>query len=66
MDREEEIRRIAYQLWMEAGQPLGRDLDFWLKAEAMWEERARRAATMAGTGAEKAGVTQRRGTRRLQ
>lgn len=26
--------RLAYQLWQESGSPPGRDLEFWLRAEA--------------------------------
>ena len=29
-----EVRVAAYQMWEEAGQPAGRDLQFWLNAEA--------------------------------
>jgi hypothetical protein len=29
----EETRRRAFELWLEAGQPEGRDLEFWLHAE---------------------------------
>lgn len=32
-DGQEEIRARARQLWEEAGQPAGRDMDFWLQAE---------------------------------
>ena len=32
-EREEEIRRRAYQLWEEAGRPDGRSDEFWLAAE---------------------------------
>lgn len=39
IEREEEIRLIAYQTWEEEGRPHGRDLDHWLKAEAIWQER---------------------------
>ncbi|MGH7971832.1 MAG: DUF2934 domain-containing protein [Limisphaerales bacterium] len=28
-----EIGLLAYQLWEKAGQPSGKDLDFWLEAE---------------------------------
>jgi hypothetical protein len=35
------IDRLAYQLWENAGRPAGRDLEFWLAAEAQ----ARAAAT---------------------
>ena len=32
-DRQEEIRRLAYRLWEEAGRPEGRSDEFWLAAE---------------------------------
>lgn len=31
---EENVSRLAYQLWEQAGRPVGRDLEFWLAAEA--------------------------------
>ena len=31
--REEQIRRLAYRLWEEAGRPEGRSDEFWLAAE---------------------------------
>ena len=31
---ESNVSRIAYQLWESAGRPAGRDLEFWLAAEA--------------------------------
>ena len=31
---EASVSRLAYQLWEDAGRPAGRDLDFWLAAEA--------------------------------
>ncbi len=39
MDREQEIQRIAYQLWEEEGRPIGRDFERWLRAEEIWGER---------------------------
>ena len=33
MNRDAEIRELAYRLWDEAGRPDGRDQDFWLQAE---------------------------------
>jgi hypothetical protein len=30
---EEATRRRAYQLWQEARRPMGRDVEFWLRAE---------------------------------
>lgn len=35
MEREEEIRQVAYQLWEEEGCPQGRALEFYFKAEAI-------------------------------
>ncbi|HWV98625.1 MAG TPA: DUF2934 domain-containing protein [Candidatus Acidoferrum sp.] len=32
--KESEIRLAAYQMWEKAGRPPGRDLQFWLDAEA--------------------------------
>lgn len=31
---EQSVSRLAYQLWETAGRPVGRDLEFWLAAEA--------------------------------
>lgn len=39
MGREEEVRKIAHQIWAEEGQPEGRDRDHWQRAEAIWQER---------------------------
>ena len=39
MEREEEIRLIAYRIWEEEGRPQALDFDRWLKAEAIWHER---------------------------
>ncbi len=36
--REDEIRQIAYQLWLDEGCPHGRHLDHWFKAESLWRE----------------------------
>jgi hypothetical protein len=38
MHHNEEIRLIAYRIWEEQGRQAGRDLEHWLKAEAMWQE----------------------------
>jgi hypothetical protein len=35
----EEVRKLAYQKWFEAGQPAGSDADYWLLAEREWIER---------------------------
>jgi DUF2934 family protein len=33
-NNEASVSRLAYQLWENAGRPAGRDLEFWLAAEA--------------------------------
>lgn len=39
MQREDEVRLVAYNIWEEEGSPGGRDLEHWFKAEAIWQER---------------------------
>ena len=34
----EEIARRAYLLWEQQGRPDGRDLDYWLQAEAQFQQ----------------------------
>lgn len=36
--RRGKVRARAYELWEQAGQPTGRDLDFWLEAERQIED----------------------------
>ena len=38
-DRDEEIRQLAYKLWQDAGCPNGTDLEHWLKAQELWQEK---------------------------
>lgn len=38
MDREEEIRQLAYRLWEQEGRGAGGEMERWLRAEAMWRE----------------------------
>ena len=45
---EREIRTRSYLLWETAGRPQGRDLDFWLRAEAELEAEARSVETEYG------------------
>jgi hypothetical protein len=42
MGREDEIRLIAYRIWEEEGCCHGRDIEHWLKAEAIWEEKQKK------------------------
>ena len=39
MEREEEIRVIAYSIWEQEGYVDGQDVEHWLRAEAIWEEK---------------------------
>jgi hypothetical protein len=39
IDRDAEIRELAYRLWQEEGCPQGYDVQHWLKAEAIWREK---------------------------
>jgi DUF2934 family protein len=41
IDRDEEIRQIAYRFWQEAGCPDGYEVQHWLKAELVWQEEHR-------------------------
>ena len=36
VEREEEIRELAYRIWQEEGYPQGHEVQHWLKAEALW------------------------------
>jgi len=38
IDRDEEIRQLAYRLWQESGCPNGSDLQHWLRAQEIWLE----------------------------
>jgi len=42
--RDEEIRRRAYEIYLERGEQLGRDLDDWLQAEREFERGVLRRA----------------------
>lgn len=44
---ESNVSRLAYQLWETAGRPSGRDLEFWLAAEA--KVRANGHPTVSGS-----------------
>ena len=38
VNRQDAIRRIAYQIWEEQGKPDGHSLEHWLEAETIWEK----------------------------
>jgi hypothetical protein len=39
MHHEQEVQLIAYHIWEEQGHSHGHDLEHWLKAEAVWQEK---------------------------
>jgi hypothetical protein len=45
VERDEQIRKLAYQIWQQEGHPHGNEIQHWLKAEALWleEHRAKEA-----------------------
>ena len=59
IDRDQEIRQLAYSLWQQSGCPNGSDLEHWLKAEEIWLENHRLKKNGPKTAkAKKAGKTQ--------
>jgi len=47
MGKEDEIRLIAYTSWEEEGCRDGCDVEYWLRAEAIWEEKQRKTPVSA-------------------
>ena len=41
IDRDEEIRQLAYRIWQESGCSNGSELQHWLKAQELWQEKHR-------------------------
>ncbi|HXX59386.1 MAG TPA: DUF2934 domain-containing protein [Dehalococcoidales bacterium] len=39
MSKDDEIKSIAYDLWLKAGKPAGDDWKYWFDAEAIWSAR---------------------------
>jgi hypothetical protein len=39
MHHEQEVQLIAYHMWEEQGHPHEHDVEHWLKAEAVWQEK---------------------------
>jgi prepilin-type N-terminal cleavage/methylation domain-containing protein len=56
--RDNEIPSRAYRLWQQAGRPHGRDLEFWIQAEA--EDRAAADARKTGLGGRKKAASKSR------
>jgi hypothetical protein len=59
MGREEEIRIIAYRIWEEESCCHGRDVEHWLKAEAIWEEKQKKESVSTDIKAASKHVTKR-------
>ncbi len=38
MGREDEVKLIAYNIWEEEGCLHGKDCEYWLRAEAIWQQ----------------------------
>jgi len=49
MGREDEIKLIAYSIWEEEGCCHGRDVEHWLKAEVIWEEKQKKGCPNCGS-----------------
>jgi Protein of unknown function (DUF2934) len=41
VERHAKIRELAYRIWQEEGYPDGQEVQHWLKAEAIWQEKHR-------------------------
>jgi len=41
VQRDAKIRELAYRIWQEEGYPDGQEVQHWLKAEAIWQEKHR-------------------------
>jgi hypothetical protein len=41
VERDAKIRELAYRIWQEEGYPDGQEVQHWLKAEAIWQEKHR-------------------------
>jgi hypothetical protein len=52
MGREEEIKVIAYSIWEEEGCCHGHDVEHWLRAEVVWEEKQKNEVTSKSTKAK--------------
>lgn len=57
-DREERIRAKAYELWQEAGQPEGREVEHWEEAERMINAQDTDGETDFGVNPEQTGPAQ--------
>jgi len=49
MNREEGIKIIAYQIWEKGGHTTGNDVQDWLKAETIWQQKNETSKMAEGT-----------------
>ena len=45
IERDEQIRELAYRIWQEEGYPYGHEVQHWLEAESIWQENHRAKST---------------------
>lgn len=66
MERNEEIRKIAYELWEEEGYPEGKEAEHWHRAEKIWEERntGKKTAKTKKTAAKKSEKTAKKSSKK--
>jgi Protein of unknown function (DUF2934) len=57
------VSRLAYELWENAGRPTGRDLEFWLAAEANVRTAVQQPVSSATEAASPAVTTKEKSTR---
>ncbi len=48
--KDDEIRHIAYDIWVKEGRPAGKSVEHWLKAESAWAARSHQGTTPAHSG----------------
>jgi len=53
MGREDEIRLLAYSIWEQEGCCDGRDVEHWLRAEVVWEEKQKQGKEIASESGKK-------------
>jgi hypothetical protein len=44
MERDDEVKCIAYNIWQSEGCPSGCDYEHWFRAESIWEEQQEKPA----------------------
>ena len=60
MEREDQIRQIAYQIWDEEGCPQGREIEHYFKAEAIVLFQERHGTVASGSSGVRTSVGTRR------